>query len=141
MVLAKGRKVVADGWRHLEDAEPLPNMGAITISWARWLAERDAITRAPAELGVRIPNTVTTAAIGADANRFGLIAVTFPSFSDGRAFSQARVLRSQYAFAGEIRATGNVLRDQLQLMERCGIDAFEMPDRAVTENWLAAVDE
>jgi uncharacterized protein (DUF934 family) len=141
MVLVKGRKVVADSWRHLDDADPIPATGAITISWARWLAERDAITRAPVQLGVRIPNTVTTADIGADAGRFGLIAVAFPSFSDGRAFSQARVLRAQYGFAGEIRATGNVLRDQLQLMERCGIDAFEMPDRAVAEDWFAAFTE
>ena len=141
MVLVKGRKVVADSWQHLEDADLIPAAGAITISWARWLAERDTIARAPAEFGVRIPNTVTTAEIGADADRFGLIAVTFPNFGDGRAFSQARVLRSQYGFAGEIRATGNVLRDQLQIMERCGIDAFEMPDRAVAEDWFAAFSE
>ncbi len=115
--------------------------GPVTISWARWTAERDTIARAPAELGVRIPNTVTTAQIGADAAKFGLIAVAFPSFSDGRAFSQARVLRDRYGFTGEIRATGGVLRDQLQFMQRCGIDAFEVPERALTEDWFAALDE
>ena len=141
MVLVKGRKVVADDWRHLDDADPIPATGAVTLSWARWLAKNEKIERTPAELGVRIPNTVTTADIGADAKTFSLIMVAFPSFSDGRAFSQARVLRSQYGFTGEIRATGNVLRDQLQLMERCGIDAFEMPDRAVTEDWFAAFSE
>jgi len=141
MVLVKGRTVVQDGWQHLEDADPLPASGPVTISWARWTAERDTIKRAPAELGVRIPNTVTTADVGADAAKFGLITVHFPNFGDGRAFSQARVLRDRYGFRGEIRATGGVLRDQLLFMQRCGIDAFEMPERALEENWLAAFDE
>jgi len=141
MVLVKGRTVVQDSWQHLEDSDPLPDGGPVTLSWARWTAERDTIKRAPAELGVRIPNTVTTAEVGAEAAKFGLIAVHFPNFSDGRAFSQARVLRDRYGFTGEIRATGGVLRDQLLFMQRCGIDAFEMPDRALEENWLAAFDE
>src|ERR1700722_13420813 len=141
MVLVKGRKPIADAWHHLEDADPLPAGGPVTISWARWTAERDTIQRAPAELGVRIPNTVQTAEVGADAEKFGLIAVAFPSFSDGRAFSQARVLRDRYGFTGEIRATGGVLRDQLQFMQRCGIDAFEVPERALDEDWFAALDE
>jgi len=141
MVLVKGRTVVQDGWQHLEDADPVPDSGPVTISWARWTAERGAIERTPAELGVRIPNTVTTADVGADAAKFGLIAVHFPNFSDGRAFSQARVLRDRYGFRGEIRATGGVLRDQLQFMQRCGIDAFEVPERALEENWFAALDE
>lgn len=141
MVLVKGRRTIADSWQHIDDADPLPATGAVTISWTRWLAERDAIERTPAELGVRIANSVTTAEIGAEAGRFGLIAVAFPNFGDGRAFSQARVLRSQYGFRGEIRATGNVLRDQLQFMERCGIDAFEVPERAIAEDWFAALTE
>jgi uncharacterized protein (DUF934 family) len=141
MVLVKGRQVVPDGWTHLEDADAIPNSGAITVSWGRRVAERDAITRPAKELGVRIPNTVPTAEIGADAAKFGLIVVTFPSFSDGRAFSQARVLRDRYGFNGEIRATGGVLRDQLQFMQRCGIDAFEVPERAIDEDWFAALDE
>ena len=141
MVLVKGRKPIADGWHHLEDGDPLPDAGAITVSWARWTNERDLIKRPVGELGVRIPNTVPTAEIGADAAKFGLIAVAFPSFSDGRAFSQARVLRDRYGFTGEIRATGGVLRDQLQFMQRCGIDAFEVPERALDEDWFAALDE
>ena len=142
MVLVKNRQVVADTWHHLEDADPLPANGAITVSWARWTTERDMIgARAPAELGVRIPNTLATAEIGAEAGKFGLITVNFPSFGDGRAFSQARVLRDRYHFKGELRATGYVLRDQLQILQRCGVDAFELPERAITENWMAAFDE
>jgi len=141
MVLVKGGKPVEDRWTHVEDGDSLPPNGPITISWARWQTERDAIARGPAELGVRIPNTATTAEVGADAGRFGLIAVTFPNFSDGRAFSQARVLRSQYGYTGELRATGGVWRDQLLFMQRCGIDAFDVPERALAEGWFAALGE
>ena len=141
-VLIKNRAVVADSWRHLEDTDPLPANGAVTVSWARWIAERDTLgARAPAELGVRIPNTVPTAEIGAEAGKFALIAVSFPNFGDGRAFSQARVLRDRYDYKGELRATGYVLRDQLLFLQRCGIDAFELPEKALTENWLSAFDE
>jgi uncharacterized protein (DUF934 family) len=141
MVLVKNRQPVADAWRHLEDGDPLPDAGPVTISWARWTVERDLIERPTAELGVRIPNALPTAEVGAEAAKFGLIAVNFPNFGDGRAFSQARVLRDRYGYRGEIRATGNVLRDQLLFMQRCGIDAFEMPERALEEGWLAAFDE
>ncbi len=141
MVLVKGGKPVEDRWTHVEDDTPLPANGPITISWARWQTERANILRTPVELGVRIPNTVTTAEIGVDAPHFGLIAVNFPNFGDGRAFSQARVLRSQYGYSGEIRATGGVGRDQLLFMQRCGIDAFEVPERALTEDWFVALGE
>jgi uncharacterized protein (DUF934 family) len=141
MVLYKNGAVVTDPWRHLEDDEDLPQVGPVTISWKRWLSERGLIARDPAELGVRAPNTVTAAEIGADAHRFGLIALFFPNFGDGRAFSQARVLRSRFGFTGELRATGSVLRDLLQFMQRCGIDAFEVSPRAIEENWFAALSE
>ncbi len=141
MVLVKGGQVVADPWQHLEDDSLLPDSGPVTVTWKRWAAERDALKRAPSELGVRIPNDLPTAEIGADVSRFALIALAFPNFGDGRAFSQARVLRSRYGFTGEIRATGNVVRDQLQFMQRCGIDAFEVSERAIAENWLAALGD
>ena len=141
MVLVKGGHPVEDGWRHLEDADPLPKSGPVTISWARWLAEKDTIKRPPSELGVRVPNTIVSDDVGAGASRFGLIALQFPGFSDGRAFSQARVLRGRHGFVGEVRATGGVGRDQLQFMERCGFDAFEVPEKAITENWFVALNE
>jgi uncharacterized protein (DUF934 family) len=141
MVLFKNGRVVTDPWRHLEDDETLPESGQVAISWKRWLAERAAIARAPEDLGVRVPNTVAAAEVGADAGRFGLIALAFPNFTDGRAFSQARVLRERFKFTGELRATGAVLRDLLQFMQRCGIDAFEVSPRAIEENWFAALDE
>jgi uncharacterized protein (DUF934 family) len=141
MVLVKNGKPISDDWRHLEDSDPLPESGRVTVSWTRWIAEREGLNRPAAELGVRAANTVAANDLGADAARFGLVVLTFPSFSDGRAFSQARVLRSRFNYAGELRATGGVLRDQLQFMQRCGFDTFEVPERALTEDWFQALSE
>jgi uncharacterized protein (DUF934 family) len=119
----------------------LPPDGRVTVSWERWATERGGINRGPDSVGVRTPNTVLPDDLGRESDRFGLVVLTFPVFGDGRAFTQARVLRERFGFTGEIRATGNVLRDQLQFMQRCGIDAFEVSERAVTENWLAALQD
>jgi uncharacterized protein (DUF934 family) len=75
---------------------------------------------------VLIPNTEDVAGLWSELKDRPFIAVLFPAWSDGRAFSQARVLRERFAYKGEIRATGDVARDQLQFMQRCGINAFEI---------------
>ena len=88
-----------------------------------------------------MPNTVDVVEMVADLPRLELVALEFPKFSDGRALSQARLLRERYGYRGEIRAMGDVLRDQLFFMTRCGFDAFEpRPDRSL-EDALAAFDE
>ena len=62
-----------------------------------------------------------------------VIALEFPKFNDGRAYSQARLLRERYGYRGEIRAAGKVLRDQLLFMHRCGFDAYETADQVTAE--------
>jgi uncharacterized protein (DUF934 family) len=141
MVLVKGGQAVADAWSHFEDDAPLPEGDPVTISWKRWTTERDMLEGRNAPLGIRLPHDVAAAELGPDANRFGLIVLNFPAFTDGRAFSQARVLRGRFAYKGELRAGGQVIRDQLQFMQRCGIDSFEVDDRALTEDWFAALTE
>ena len=70
------------------------------------------------------------AALAGDAARLPVIAIDFPQFTDGRGYSHARLLRERYGYTGEIRAIGDVLRDQLFFMQRCGFDAFAVrPDR------------
>jgi uncharacterized protein (DUF934 family) len=72
-----------------------------------------------------IANDVSLSDIGDDLNGFSVIVLDFPKFTDGRAYSQARILRERYCYTGEIRARGEILRDQIHFMTRCGIDAFE----------------
>jgi uncharacterized protein (DUF934 family) len=74
---------------------------------------------------VALANTDDVLALGPDVNRFNLIMLHFPKFTDGRAYSQARLLRGRLGYRGELRATGNVLRDQLPFLLRCGFDSFE----------------
>ncbi len=74
---------------------------------------------------LKISNDTSLADVKCDLAGFSTIILEFPAFKDGRAYSQARLLRERYGYTGEIRARGDVLRDQLLFMARCGVDAFE----------------
>jgi uncharacterized protein (DUF934 family) len=92
------------------------------LTIAQWEAVR-AAWPAEAPVGVIVPNDVDIEGIVADLPRLGLVALCFPKWVDGRAYSQARLLRARYRFGGEVRATGEVLVDMLPLMARTGFDA------------------
>ena len=132
MPLLKGGVEVADRWRALADAEPVPAEGDVVVPLARFLAERAALLARAGNLGVRCRNPEVVEVLAPDLHRIGLIVLEFPRFGDGRAFTQARTLRQRLGFQGELRATGEVLADQLLHMGRCGFDAFEsaLPDLA-----------
>jgi len=141
MPLLKDGQVVADPWRVVADGEPLPPAVPLLVPFARWQTERDALIRRNAPIGVRLPNTLDLAQVAPDLPLFELIALEFPKFVDGRAFSQARLLRERYGYRNELRAVGNVLRDQLQFMHRCGFDAFEIASPNAVEWCQAAMAE
>jgi uncharacterized protein (DUF934 family) len=141
MPLIRNGRFVPDPWRHLADDEGVPDAPRLSVSYARWSVEGETLAGLPAALGVRLPNDVSPQKIAADLDRFALVVLSFPKFTDGRAYSQARLLRGRLGFKGELRADGEVLRDQLLFMQRCGIDAFAVGERAVAEDWLAAFRE
>jgi uncharacterized protein (DUF934 family) len=89
---------------------------------------------------VRLKSSELADAIAADAGRLALIALEFPAFRDGRAYSTARLLRERHGFKGELRAVGQVLRDQFLFMQRCGFDAFEV-EEAQAAAWQQAIGE
>ena len=124
MPLVKAGAIIADPYVFVAEGD-LPE-GAVLIPLARLQAEADTLDRRNAPIGVKVPNTTDVTALAPLLSRISLIALEFPKFRDGRAFSQARLLRERLGFSGELRATGNVLRDQLLLMARCGFDAFEV---------------
>ncbi len=139
--IIKNRHILDDDCHHLGDDDALPS-GPFTVSLARWNKERAQLSKdRAADVGVRIPNDLDVNEVMDQLMGLPRIVVEFPKFSDGRAMSQARVMREQYEFKGEIRATGDVLRDQIWHMYRCGIDAFEpRPDRSI-EDALKAFSE
>ena len=72
---------------------------------------------------------------------FAVIALDFPAFGDGRAYSSARLLRDRYSYRGELRAVGDVLLEQLHFMNRVGFDAFAIKSDDAVRDWeIAAAD-
>ena len=141
MRIIKDRHIVEDDWQNVEDGAPLPE-GKVIVSLSRWRAERDQlIGRRNSGLGIKLTSSEHAEDIAADLDNFEVVALNFPIFSDGRAYSTARLLRDRYGYQGELRATGDVLRDQIFFMHRVGFDAFEVrADRSI-EDALKAFDD
>jgi uncharacterized protein (DUF934 family) len=124
MPLIERGRIVADAWQAVADDEPLPADRPALISAERLLAlPEDAGRTAP--LGVIWPNARPVSELAPHLGRLALVALVFPTFRDGRAYSQARLLRERYGFRGTLRATGQVLRDQFRFLVRVGFDALE----------------
>jgi len=129
LIDARGRPI-ADAWAYLPAGEPLSANGPILVDLARYEAERDTLLSRRAAIGLRLPNTYEVDALAGDLARLSLIALEFPKFTDGRAYSQARRLREHFGYGGGLRAVGQVLLDQLLFLKRCGFDSFELAQPA-----------
>ncbi len=156
-LIIKQRKVVTDSWRLLkpqaDGGEPaIPESGDIIVSLAVWLDLRNVLLSRPGRLGVWLDGDDEPALIAEDLKNFGVVAVHFPQFTDGRGYSLGRLLRERYGWRGELRAIGDVLRDQLFSMSRVGFNAFATrPDRSIedalkglsdfSETYQASVDQ
>ena len=139
----RGSAFHTDVWsRAADDAAPLPE-GPVILSKARWLAERDRLGGRNWPLGLQLEPGEALDDVAADLPRFALVALNFPKFADGRAFSTARLLREKHGFTGELRAVGNVLSDQIPYMRRCGFDSFHVTHaptrRALVEGRIVEV--
>jgi len=130
MPLVKTGDIVDDPYVRVLDDAPLPDDVAVLVTGQRFLADADELLQRDAPVGVLWPNDRKVAALASWVDRLSLIALAFPKFRDGRAYSQARLLRERYGFRGELRATGDVLRDQFQFLLRSGFDAFEVKKAA-----------
>jgi uncharacterized protein (DUF934 family) len=133
MPLVKGGKITDDAFVHVADDAPLPGDGAILISAKRFLEDPEAISRRLGKTGVVWPNNRDVDDLVPHLDRLAVVALVFPTFRDGRAYSQARLLRERFLYRGELRATGQVLRDQFVFMLRAGFDAFEVKKLADAE--------
>ena len=126
MPLVKASQIVEDQYVRVEDDAPLPDGVPVLLTAARFLADAREIVECDAPVGAIWPNDRRLTERAPWIDRLGLIALIFPKFKDGRAYSQARLLRERYGFRGELRATGDVLRDQFIFLVRAGFDAFEV---------------
>jgi uncharacterized protein (DUF934 family) len=123
--LFKNGSVIADEWRAIPDDEAVPSSGSLIVSLQRWRTERLTLAQSETRLAVRI-EAADAIEDSDDFSALAQIVLPFPKFTDGRSYSKARMVRERFGFAGEIRATGDVLIDQIPQMLRCGFDVFEV---------------
>src|SRR5262245_41294549 len=126
MQLVKGCRLVDDRFVRVLDDAPLPEGVPVIVPAARLIADARELVLRQAPIGMIWPNDRKVAELAPYLDWVPLVALVFPTFKDGRAYSQARLIRERYAFRGELRATGQVLRDQVLFMHRAGFDAFEV---------------
>jgi uncharacterized protein (DUF934 family) len=125
MPLIKNGSVVADRFARVADDAEIPAAGAVLLPAERFLKDAEALS-ARGDVGVIWPNNRDIAELAPYLPRLAAVALVFPAFKDGRAYSQARILREQLKYRGELRATGQVLRDQFLFMQRAGFNSFEV---------------
>jgi uncharacterized protein (DUF934 family) len=136
-------RVEADPWRILEaveDSGALP-AGPIVVPFATWRARRDEISLRREPTGVWLAADEDPLALGRDIHSLSLVAVNFPKLSDGRGYSSGVLIRGRLAYRGELRAFGDIGRDHLLMLSRCGFDAFRLPPPRDPEAALAAFAE
>ena len=132
--IIKDKKLAADPWlrldagadgAHLRPFPAIPAQGDVIVPLAVWQAEREALlARIGGRIGIQVNGHEEPSSFADDLEHFGVVAVYFKSFGDGRGFSLGRLLRERYGYKGELRAVGEVARDHLYYMEQCGFDAF-----------------
>jgi uncharacterized protein (DUF934 family) len=126
MPLVRSGHIAPDNFVRIEDGAPVPDNVAVLVPAARFLADAEEFAKREAPTGVIWPNDRNIAELAPHLDRLTVVALVFPTFKDGRAYSQARLLRERYHFRGELRATGQVLRDQFVFLLRAGFDAFDV---------------
>ena len=133
-----GRAMAAeDVFIDVADEDDFP-AGDVILSLTRFQAEGDRLIDEGRKVGVRLSSDEEAEALAYDLPRLALVALEFPKYRDGRAYTNARLLRERLGFKGEVRAVGDVLREQAGFMIRCGFDAFVPADGASVQEWQAA---
>ena len=139
MGLIRDGKLVPDPFTDVSGLAALPGEGPLIVSLEQWQAHRQALLARSQPLGLRLKSDQPPQLIGADLPRFTVVALEFPRYRDGRAYTHARMLRERLGFGGEIRAVGDVLQEQLHFMQRCGFDSFDVvaPDAELAWRTIA----
>lgn len=138
MPLLKHGEIIEDVWVNVDDEEHLPQGAQAIITFDRLVRDFETLKGHNAPLGVRFPNSENIEVLSDYLGALQLVVLDFPSFADGRAYSQGRQLTAQMEFGGELRASGNVLPDQVAMMRQCGFNAFDIPERHSLESWQRA---
>lgn len=142
--LIKNGRIIDDKWQLLEkDVDSVLELpaGDVIAPLELWLQNKSELQLHSNILGVWLDSDQPPRLLEGDLEALSVIAINFPVFSDGRGYSYARELREHYNYRGEVRAIGDVLRDQLFYLKRCGFDAFLLRADQDAEQALAAFDD
>ena len=143
MQIIKDKAIIDDDWvvvREIEETDPIPS-GKVILPLNYWQANREQLLKKNTEHAVWIDGSIETEALLDDLDHFSIIALDFPAFKDGRSYSHARLLRERYSYEGELRAIGDVLRDQLFFMQRCGINSYVVREDKDINDALKGLDD
>jgi uncharacterized protein (DUF934 family) len=138
MALIKDDRLAEDPYQAVAEGQAVPEAGAVLVTLTRWEGERQALIGRDDDVGVFLRSDESPERIADDLERISLVALEFPRFRDGRAYTWARMLRERFGFAGEVRAVGDVLMEQLHFMLRTGFNAFEFESSNPLEEYELA---
>ncbi len=140
MKIIKDKKIIEDSWLHIADEDEIVK-GDITVSLSRWQKEATELASHEGNIGIRLAPSDTVEDVADDLQKISLIALEFPAFTDGRSFSQARLLRSRYGFDGEIRAIGSYMPDQVFYLSRVGVNSFQLENDKEINTALSTMND
>ncbi|MDG1462701.1 MAG: DUF934 domain-containing protein [Gammaproteobacteria bacterium] len=141
MALIKDGSEATDSFVNASELDSIPETGAIIVSLEQWREQRDTLSSRADEIGIVLKSDQHPESIADDLSSFAVIALDFPAYGDGRAYSYARILRDRYSFDQELRAVGDVLLEQLHYMHRVGFNAFEIVGDTDLEDWKVAASD
>ncbi len=135
--LLRDGEIALDEWRYLGEPAAAAD-SALILTFDQWASDREQWLERGGRLGVILAPAHRVEFLAPDLSRLDLVGADFPSLSEGRGYTQGRLLRERWKFAGELRATGHVRRDHLFFLARCGFNSFELPDSEI-ESAVSAV--
>ncbi|WP_420549974.1 DUF934 domain-containing protein [Curvivirga sp.] len=140
MPLIKNGTEIENEWNSLAEGQSFEGQPNTLLSLQEFHDNYEAIKDSNSIVGVALTVDDEVDSLEGKLDQVALVTVHFPSFADGRGFSQARLVRERFAFTGEIRAVGHIIRDQYLYLVRSGVDSVDA-DRATEAEWKAAIEE
>lgn len=143
MRVIKDNQIIEDSWTRVEAVEPGQALadGDIIVPFGYWKQNREALAGRKGRIAVCLNGDDRVEELAGELDKFELIALDFPAFRDGRCYTHARLLRERYGYKGDLRAVGDVLRDQLFYMKRCGFSSFFVREDKDIEDALKAFND
>lgn len=144
MRVIKDNQVIDDNWQRIEITDEQTSMpaGDIIVPFSYWIEHKsELLERKDGRIAICIHGDDAIEEVVNELQYFQLIALDFPAFKDGRNYSHARLLRDRYGYRGELRAVGDVLRDQLFFLHRCGFDSFQVREDKDIEDALKGLSD